>query len=239
MSSERWGLWAWAVLSSLLVVACGTPPRAAGPTPTIPSLPAPPTLTPTPIPPTASPVPPTLTPVPPTLAPPIELQGSGGDVKDVVITAVSRLHFTHQGARNFAVVAYGAGTSHDLLVNTIGTYDGTRYLLPGAYSLEITADGAWAVTISALASDQSAAGTMQGVGDDVRGLFAPPGGRATYQFIHAGERNFAVILVCDTGRDLLVNEIGAVDTKAVVQFGNATACFWDITADGAWGIAPA
>lgn len=194
-----------------------------------------PTNTPAP---TKTPEPPTATPVPPTPVPPIELSGSGATVEEIEVSVLSRITFTHQGSRNFAVIVYKPDDSKDLLVNVIGNYQGARYMEPGAYTLEIDADGAWTATITAMSLDQAAAGAMDGASDDVRGVFIPTGSRATYSFTHDGTGNFAVILVCDNSRDLLVNEIGAYQGDAVVSFGNAQVCMWDISADGNWSIAP-
>jgi hypothetical protein len=197
------------------------------------------TITPTEAPPTIAPtdVPePTATPVPPTPLPPQEFSGNGQVVQDVQIDVLSTVAFMHNGARNFAVWAYDAGDDRELLVNTIGAYQGMRWLPPGVYSMEIDADGAWTMVVAPMALDQAAGGAMQGAGDYVSGVFEAEGGRAAYTFSHDGSRNFAVWLYCENGRDLLMNDVGAVQAEAMVRASGR--CFWDVQADGAWSIAP-
>lgn len=191
--------------------------------------------------PTATVRPPTPIPPPtavPTIPPPQQFVGSGKQVQDIVIPVLSRITLSHNGARNFAIFAYGPNDSKELLVNVIGPYQGVRYLAPGSYSLDIDADGSWSVAVTALGVDPSAAGAISGRGDDIRGMFAPQGSRATYRFTHDGKSNFAVFLLCDTGKDLIANEIGPFDGSAVVSFGGASICFWDISADGGWTATP-
>jgi hypothetical protein len=158
-------------------------------------------------------------------------------VQDVILEALSTVSFTHNGARNFAVWAYGEGENKELLVNTVGAYQGVRWLPPGSYTMEIDADGAWTMTITQMALDQTATGARQGAGDDVSGVFQAERGRAAYTFAHEGERNFAVWLRCESGDDLLINEIGPVQAEAVVSTSDEL-CFWDVNADGPWTIAP-
>lgn len=212
----------------------GTEPTAAEAEPT-----DGPTATPAPTN-TAEPTPteaPTETPAPTfTPTPPQEFSGSGGSVETLTIEAPSTLVFTHQGSRNFAVIAYPKEGMQELLVNTIGNYEGTRWLAPGEYSLEITADGDWSVRVEALTRDDTAIGPLEGQGDFVSPIFAADG-RGAYSFMHDGERNFAVLVICDSGRDLAVNEIGPVESEAIVEF-NGVGCFWDVSADGSWSITP-
>lgn len=196
-----------------------------------------PTATPSSVPPTAEP---TATPVPtepPTPVPPQEFSGSGQKVEEVQIDVLSTLAFSHNGSRNFAIWAYGEGDQKELLVNTIGAYQGVRWLEPGAYSIEIEADGDWTMTVAAMQLDSAAAGALAGTGDYVSGVFQSADSRTTYTFTHDGERNFAVWLICATGRELVVNKIGAIDGEKIVSPGGDV-CFWDVTADGAWTVAP-
>ena len=53
--------------------------------------------------------------------------------------------FTHKGGGNF-VVMQSDGTWPDLLINEIGTYNGTVPLSSGPSLLLITADGKWTMT---------------------------------------------------------------------------------------------
>ncbi|MDF1596933.1 MAG: hypothetical protein P1T08_12715 [Acidimicrobiia bacterium] len=82
----------------------------------------------------------------PILAAPVyngDLSGTGDAV--ILVGAVSgRLHATHNGSSNFAVLSHG--TDRDLLINEIGVYEGTVRLDDGALLIEIEADGAWTLT---------------------------------------------------------------------------------------------
>jgi hypothetical protein len=192
--------------------------------------------------PTATPAPtdtpePTATPIPP-----VVITGNGQTVTDKITLPyeISTVSFTHQGQRNFAVQLYTAESDQpELLVNTIGNYAGTR-LLQGSSPIffEITADGAWELTITRLTEDAAAA-NAQGSGDWVTGVFIPAeSGPVPYRFTHTGSRNFAVYLHCDGELpDLAQNEIGAVDNEAVIRFGDGP-CLWEVQADGDWTIAP-
>ena len=61
--------------------------------------------------------------------------------------------------------------------------------------------------------------------------FSDSGGAAT--LTHNGDSNFAVWAWGSTGRDLLVNEIGAYDGTVLVESGLVT---WDVSADGDWTV---
>lgn len=188
--------------------------------------------------PTATPEPPTDTPVPPTLPAPITLTGSNQNVTETVTVAVvSSLHATYNGGGNFAIWAYDSNGDRDLLVNLVGAYDGYRALLPGSYYFEVTAEAAWTLVIDPLAMQPEAAGGLSGQGDYVSGLFEPALGNVPYTFTHDGEGNFAIWLYCGDGRDLMQNEIGAVNNTAIARFTDSP-CFWEVTADGAWTITP-
>ena len=123
-------------------------------------------------------------------------------------------------------------------MNEIGYYAGNRMLVADTYDVEIAADGPWLIRVIPMAWDETASGVVAGKGDDIRGLFTPLISRTAYQFTHQGQSNFAVYLVCDTHKDLLVNEIGRYNGEAMVVFRDAKGCLWDVTADGTWTITP-
>jgi hypothetical protein len=178
-------------------------------------------------------------PAPPSQA--INLQGKGKVVTDkfTLPAHYSRATVKHQGERNFAVWVYFADNSRDLLVNTIGDYDGT-VLLRGAGEtfFEIEADGPWTITVDALGPDDAAAQGVSGSGDYVSGTFMPARvGPVPYSFSHNGEDNFAVWLRCDGGDDLVANEIGKVSGEVVVDFEKGP-CVWEVRADGDWNVRP-
>lgn len=173
----------------------------------------------------------------PTPAPtPVTLSGRGQTASAEIRlpSARSAATFTHRGTSNFAVHVF-RGERRELLVNEIGTYDGARPLLgTDPIRLNIEADGAWTVTIAAIAPGGTAAVT--GRGDFVSQLFTPPG-TGSYRFEHSGTTgNYAVFLHCADRRQLIQNEIGVFSGSKIIQFGQAP-CFWEVVADGAWSIA--
>jgi hypothetical protein len=153
--------------------------------------------------------------------------------------SVNRVRFTHDGSSNFAVWAYDDSGERDLLVNTIGPYDGWRPIFnDGVYFFEITADGNWGMVIEAVPFDPLFNGSYQGIGDAVSPLFLPSGPDVVpFVFTNTGESNFAVWLVCGDGSDLLQNEIGPVTNEAVVRWGEPP-CVWEVESDGSWSLAP-
>ena len=151
---------------------------------------------------------------------------------------VSRIRFTHNGRRNFVAKVYNEKGADDLLVNTIGAYDGSRPVLgKGQFYLEIDADGPWTATVEPLGFDDAYAGGLEGDGDAASPLFTPRIGAVPFRFTHLGEQNFAVWLHCAGGDDLLQNQIGAFEGQDMVRFSEGP-CFWEVEADGAWTIAP-
>lgn len=75
-----------------------------------------------------------------------ETSASGtGDTVLFVTGGGGRLAVTHSGESNFVVLSHGS--SRDLLVNEIGTYDGTVLLDGAALVLEIQADGDWTLSL--------------------------------------------------------------------------------------------
>ena len=157
----------------------------------------------------------------------IELPDGPGQV------AVATL--THDGSRNFAIFSLDAGMAQqDLIVNTIGPYQGTVLFNAGfggdPSSLEITADGNWTVTMkSVLSLRQFSGNAVTGVGDDVV-LYLGDAGAATIS--HDGSRNFAIWLYGDS-TDLVVNEIGPYNGTVRWIAGPSVVA---VTADGNWSV---
>lgn len=173
-------------------------------------------------------------PEPPALFEPVVLEGSGDDVIDVPVITDSIIvaTFTHQGSSNFSIVSYNeSGERISLLVNEIGSYQGT---VPFNFSeapaeLEISANGAWTVTLSDLLEQPVYDGSLlTGSGDEVL-LVTTDSSRLAAA--HSGSSNF-VITGWGDRRDLLVNEIGSYD--GTVRLGNALAL--EVVADGEWTL---
>jgi hypothetical protein len=149
---------------------------------------------------------------------------------------------THTGSSNFAIFTVAAnGTNNDLLVNTIGNYAGTVLFdeASGVHSVafEITADGAWTITVKPVTAARAWDGTsaLNGSGDDVVRVSPQIEGLATANVQHTGSSNFAIFAYSSSGADLLVNEIGAYVGEVLLGGGTFLV---EVTADGAWTIAP-
>jgi hypothetical protein len=135
---------------------------------------------------------PTVTPIPPTAAPtPIVIQGNGPTATDLVNlpSAISVAHFIYQGERNFIVHTW-QGDNEDLLINTIGSYDGTRPLIGDSVIFDIKAEGAWSITIDPIGFTDDP--SFSGRGDAVSAAFMPPSKVAPWLITYTGERNFIV-----------------------------------------------
>jgi hypothetical protein len=169
---------------------------------------------------------------------PVERSGDSDSVIDLpegigqaMVTA------TYEGSGNFSVSALDANnqSTGDLLVNTIGSYEGVTAL--GMFDiagdpvrLEVTADGAWTITIAPLSS---APGLPEsGSGD---GVFRYEGDAATWSVTHDGESNFALSFYTDADFEmpLLVNEIGSYEGESAVGAGLGLVT---VNADGSWTI---
>lgn len=188
------------------------------------------------------------TPVPtrerPTPAPPQTESWSGrGDSvirlsqSDVDLVAI--VEISHRGSSNFVVqVLDGSGSNIDLLVNTIGSYTGTRLIDEigtDAALIEITADGAWDITVSSVALANVGQITNWGTGDEVL-LFRDSDSVSVKigEFTCNGcESNVVMLSYSDSGRDLLINDIGAYSGQVVVPAGTFLIT---IEADSQWAF---
>lgn len=146
---------------------------------------------------------------------------------------------SHSGSSNFALtVLDGSNEMAELPVNTIGSYEGTTAFgissLSGeSVSLEVTADGAWEITIAPIADAPELSDPQESTGD---GVFRYTGDAATWDVSHDGESNFSIVQAGDglMGWNLLVNEIGAYEGAVPATAGPAVVT---VNADGAWTIA--
>jgi hypothetical protein len=185
---------------------------------------------------------PTNTPLPPPTATqaPIILTGSGDSVVDVTKDSnPAIMKIKYQGGSNFAITNYDNNNNRiDLLVNTIGSYQGTVPLdfLKDEHTarFEITAAGPWELQILPLSQvrHESIPGTIQGSGDDViyldgsnPDLLKADASTETSNFVIYGYNN--------NSRDLLVNEI-APYTGTVLM--DRTTFMIVINAEGKWTL---
>lgn len=175
--------------------------------------------------PSATPLP-TNTPIPTAtntpLPQPVTLSGSGDSVVDVLWDGPGILTITHNGGGNFAIQSYDANNNYmDLLVNTIGNYQGTLPLdlldREDTARFQITAGGSWQIVISPLVSARvfELPAVITGVGDDV--LIIRGGNADTIAADNQGNGNFAVWSYSSSGRDLVFNEIAPYTGTALLK----------------------
>lgn len=178
---------------------------------------------------------PTKTPAPE----PITLSGSGDDIVDFVKWEGAAIGiFTNSGSSNFIVKSFDqAGEYVDLLINTIGSYQGT---VPIDFSsdeqtsrLEIKSNGSWEVQILPIdyARTETVPGIITGNTDDVVILTGedPDLIKAT----STGKSNFIVISYSPSGRDLIFNEIAPYSGTAMLD---SSTIVLTINAEGDWSL---
>lgn len=167
---------------------------------------------------------------------PATFTGNGDDIIDVpsdLSTAI--VTAKNEGSRNFVVKALDSSMdSVDLLVNTIGAYEGTTMIgtKPATVShLEINSSGKWSITISPLEDTPSASNGKSYKGDQVLFLRASDAKKLT--FTNSGKSNFVVKGITDSGSiNLLVNDIGDY-TGTVV---NKNYIMLIVTSSGTWSV---
>jgi hypothetical protein len=173
---------------------------------------------------------------------PVVLKGSGKKVVDFDNPFnIAIAHITYTGGGNFAVRNYGDSPNYyDLLVNTIGRYDGIVPIDFGdgehTTRFEVIASGPWTIEVKHPIESHNFAvpGTFEGKGDDVIRLVGykqnPPD---IAHITHDGKSNFAVYGYADEGRTLLVNEIGKYEGDSILS---PTTFLMVVKADGKWTI---
>ncbi len=137
----------------------------------------------------------------------------------------------------------GNGERVDLLVNEIGSFNGSKAVRidsDGEFVLDITASGSWTVKIEQ-PRPKSAPGipkTLSGKGQQASEFIDLDSGLKTFKMTHSGQSNFAVMLLDNEGHrvDLLVNEIGSFDGSKAIGVSSSGIYILDITADGDWTI---
>lgn len=145
---------------------------------------------------------------------------------------------THKGQRNFAIAVLDASnqSTGELLVNTIGRYSGTTawglMSLGDGVRLQVTADGAWTITIAPFSSAKAFTGSAKGTGDTVM-LYN--GDAAALTATHRGTQNFVVYEETDQtfSMGLLINEIGKYSGTVPMSSGPS---ILTVQADGAWTL---
>lgn len=199
--------------------------------------------------PTTQPAPTTTIESPPTTSPPpstttttlgyepFTLSGTGDEslafaVPDDLATV---LEITHSGASTFTVTTFGEGDELvDRLVEADGEYQGTRAinLVMGdiVSSIEVVADGEWAITATYLGDLFRHQGEASGQGDSVliMDIAAP-----AMTIRHDGESDFWVFVWTFQDQGFLVNTTGPVETTVRAPTGGVVI---EIEADGNWSL---
>lgn len=146
---------------------------------------------------------------------------------------------SHNGSSNFvlSVLDQNNQSTGDLLVNTIGGYSGSTVYGFNSFgtptTLQITADGAWTVTVSPLSTGATLDGSASGAGDAVL-VYAGPVSKLS--ITHDGSSNFVVYEETTSSFHfgLLVNEIGAYSGVVPLAKGPSIVT---VNADGNWTLA--
>jgi hypothetical protein len=189
---------------------------------------------------TATPVP---TPAP--TASPIQLSGTNQQASQKFHLNSGLAIFTmkHTGSSNFAIwLLDNMGDKKELLVNEIGSFDGSkavRISTSGDYILDIKADGQWNIDIQqpAYTTAEKAPLTISGKSQQATKPFYLNAGLTTFKMTHDGSSNFAIWLLDANGnkKELLVNEIGSFDGSKAVGVKSGVYLL-DIKANGNWNI---
>ncbi len=169
----------------------------------------------------------------------IKISGSGDDIVDFVKWEGAAIGiFTNSGSSNFIVRSYdNEGEYVDLLINTIGTYQGT---VPIDFAsdeqtarLEIKSSGQWKVQILPLSSARTSTvpGIITGNSDDV--VILTGGKPDLIKATSTGEGNFIVWSYSSNDRDLIFNKIAPYSGKATL---NSSTIVLTISAEGDWSL---
>jgi hypothetical protein len=169
---------------------------------------------------------------------PVTQTGAGDNIVALPAGATAGIvTATHDGSSNFSLSVLDAANAStgQLLVNTIGAYNGTTDYGFNAFgegtTIQVTADGNWSLTIAPISASPLL--TSSGTGD---GVFLYEGKAGKLTATHNGASNFAVIE--ETGKafsmGLLINEIGAYTGTVPLSSGPSVVA---VTADGNWTLA--
>ena len=154
----------------------------------------------------------------------------------------------HNGSRNFAVWLdnQATGDHEDLLVNEIGSWQGSRatsVTASGKYLFEVNADGPWSIEITQPtplnAPVLSAPHKFSGTGTQALYFLKVGSGIHKVTATHNGDSNFIVSAYNSdaSSRQLLFNEIGAVNGSVALRIGSGGAyVVFDVKADGDWTL---
>lgn len=166
------------------------------------------------------------------------LKGNGDDVlTDINLSdGLYRAHIVYSGSGNFVVWIHDENDYKDLLVNTIGSYDG--YVLiasPTSIYFEIKSSGDWSIQFEKLTNTSET--SFSGNGDNVTDLFSSSAKK--WHIHYEGESNFVVKGYSTKGTELLVNTIGSYDGNVLFEIPSGGLAFFEVLSSGSWIIEPA
>ena len=190
----------------------------------------------------------------------VTFSGRGDDIteKFVLEEGITVFTLTHDGSSNFVVKLLDEiGSTQELLVNEIGSFDGSMAIgveeqsfisaKPGAHILEISADGDWTAVVEQPrpATAEALPVSVTGSGCGVSQFFVLDEGLVTFKMSHDGDSNFIVHLYSSEGslEEFLANEIGSYSGKQAVSVKSSGFIgpepgiyILSVTADGDWTI---
>jgi hypothetical protein len=150
----------------------------------------------------------------------------------------------HNGTSNFQVHLLDTkGREIDTCINEIGRYDGTQVIpikKAGEYMLNVTADGAWSITIEEPkpTATQSKPYSIKGKGRAVSEFINLDDGAALFKVMHQGEGTFRVKLFDAKGR--LIQHIAAVigpfEGSKIFTIEDKGTYILNISGDGDWKV---
>jgi len=177
----------------------------------------------------------------------VEMSGTGSNVAAFSATGTSQREFIihYNGGSDFVVWLKDAqGNNVDLLVNTVGPYNGkiSSPLTTGDYYLDILASGPWTILISPSVTQKnptpiSVPLLINGSGNQVVKFTATGSGLRMFSMNYNGGFEFIVWLkeVQSNTIESLVNTAGPYSGKSAARLVMGD-YYLDVTASGPWSI---
>ena len=159
------------------------------------------------------------------------------DIKEIKVpSGYCRVNARHLGNGSFTIIAY-VDENNKFLVNTDGVYTGDTFVKNVSFknnvNFSVLADGEWEIKLSGVGKQANF--EFEGNGDNVSGFIEIPEGEQDVEFFHTGRGCFSVYLQYPEEKELLVEDVGAVRINKKIKF-KGYPCFWEVKADGEWGI---
>ncbi|MCK5149801.1 hypothetical protein KAJ87_02655 [Candidatus Pacearchaeota archaeon] len=175
---------------------------------------------------------------------PITISGSGQQASEYfeLEQGLSIFKLNSNGNGHFSMVLYDdEGEYIDLLVNEVGSFDGSKLVAidkSGKYLLDVSADGSWQAHITQPRNIEKSETplTLSGNGQEASDFFYLKNGMRRFSISHSGSGHFSMVLYSADGdyMDLLVNEVGSFDGSKAVSLSTSGNYLLDVSADGNW-----